>query len=201
MSAFVSYASTEILKIFPFSHKPVTQAVLPHFIWWVKSISTQLNLSHFHLLPHLWGLRRGRRPKSPLLLKETMLALLELYHTVWPYWNWHPPYSRCYSHKNLLWPQFQVSACVKRREAYLKYFHQFCAFYMFYLCFIFCISHQKNKAYLHFTKIYIFINIRKKLRMLSSVTLNCQVTKIVINSGSQLSEFLSELLPENWNIT
>ena len=86
-------------------------------------------------------------------LKETVLTLLELYRNAWPYWNWHPPYSRCYSHKNLLWPQFQVSACVKRREAYLKYFHQFCAFYMFYLCFIFCISHQKNKAYLHFTKI------------------------------------------------
>ena len=28
----------------------------------------------------------------------------------------------------------------------------------------------------------------QELRMLSSVTLNCQVTKIVINSGSQLSE-------------
>ena len=45
----VNYASTEILRIFPFSHKPVKQAV--H--WWVKSISTQLNLSHFHLLPHI----------------------------------------------------------------------------------------------------------------------------------------------------
>ena len=49
----VNYASTEILRIFPFSHKPVRQAVLPHCIWWMKSISTQLNLSHFHLLPHL----------------------------------------------------------------------------------------------------------------------------------------------------
>ena len=29
----------------------------------------------------------------------------------------------------------------------------------------------------------------QELRMLSSVTINCQVTKIVINSGSQLSEF------------
>ena len=28
----------------------------------------------------------------------------------------------------------------------------------------------------------------QELRMLSSVTINCQVTKIVINSGSQLSE-------------
>ena len=28
----------------------------------------------------------------------------------------------------------------------------------------------------------------KKLRMLSSVTINCQITKIVMNSGSQLSE-------------
>ena len=28
----------------------------------------------------------------------------------------------------------------------------------------------------------------KELRRLSSVTLNCQVTKIVINSGSQVSE-------------
>ena len=29
---------------------------------------------------------------------------------------------------------------------------------------------------------------KKELQMLSSVPLNCQVTKIVINSGSQLSE-------------
>ena len=28
----------------------------------------------------------------------------------------------------------------------------------------------------------------QELRMLSSVTVNCQVTKIVMNSGSQLSE-------------
>ena len=28
----------------------------------------------------------------------------------------------------------------------------------------------------------------QELRMLSSVTINCQITKIVINSGSQLSE-------------
>ena len=30
--------------------------------------------------------------------------------------------------------------------------------------------------------------ISQELRMLSSVTLNCQVTKIVVNSGSRLSE-------------
>ena len=29
----------------------------------------------------------------------------------------------------------------------------------------------------------------QELRMLSSVTINCQITKIVMNSGSQLSEF------------
>ena len=37
----------------------------------------------------------------------------------------------------------------------------------------------------------VYCNINKtsqELRMLSSVTLNCQVTKIVMNSGSQLSE-------------
>ena len=28
----------------------------------------------------------------------------------------------------------------------------------------------------------------QELRMLSSVTINCQITKIVMNSGSQLSE-------------
>ena len=31
----------------------------------------------------------------------------------------------------------------------------------------------------------------QELRMLSSVTINCQVTKIFMNSGSQLSELLS----------
>ena len=81
MSAFVSYASTEMLKIFPFSHKPVKQAVLPHCIWWVKSISTQLNLSHFHLLPHLWGLRRGR-PSSKVS------SLGDSRRRCWPYWNY-----------------------------------------------------------------------------------------------------------------
>ena len=30
----------------------------------------------------------------------------------------------------------------------------------------------------------------QELRMLSSVTLNCLITKIVLNSGSQLSEFV-----------
>ena len=34
----------------------------------------------------------------------------------------------------------------------------------------------------------IFIKTSQELRMLSSVTINCQVTKIVMNSGSQLSE-------------
>ena len=33
-----------------------------------------------------------------------------------------------------------------------------------------------------------------ELRMLSSVTLNCQVTKIVMNSGSQLSECVINVL-------
>ena len=31
----------------------------------------------------------------------------------------------------------------------------------------------------------------QELRMLSSVTINCQITKIVMNSGSQLSELYS----------
>ena len=33
-----------------------------------------------------------------------------------------------------------------------------------------------------------FMKTSQKLRMLSSVTINCQITKIVMNSGSQLSE-------------
>ena len=33
----------------------------------------------------------------------------------------------------------------------------------------------------------------QELRMLSSVTINCQITKIVMNSGSQLSEFSKNL--------
>ena len=36
--------------------------------------------------------------------------------------------------------------------------------------------------------IVVKIQTSQELRMLSSVTLNCQVTKIVMNSGSQLSE-------------
>ena len=32
------------------------------------------------------------------------------------------------------------------------------------------------------------IQTSQELRMLSSVTINCQITKIVMNSGSQLSE-------------
>ena len=34
----------------------------------------------------------------------------------------------------------------------------------------------------------LFAKTSQELRMLSSVTINCQVTKIVMNSGSQLSE-------------
>ena len=34
----------------------------------------------------------------------------------------------------------------------------------------------------------LFKQTSQELRMLSSVTINCQVTKIVMNSGSQLSE-------------
>ena len=34
----------------------------------------------------------------------------------------------------------------------------------------------------------------QELRMLSSVTINCQVTKIVMNSGSQLSELQKSAL-------
>ena len=33
----------------------------------------------------------------------------------------------------------------------------------------------------------------QELRMLSSVTLNCQATKIVMNSGSQLSQLVSQM--------
>ena len=35
----------------------------------------------------------------------------------------------------------------------------------------------------------------QELRMLSSVTLNCRVTKIIMNSGSQLSVSVSHLSP------
>ena len=35
---------------------------------------------------------------------------------------------------------------------------------------------------------YTFTKTSQELRMLSSVTINCQITKIVMNSGSQLSE-------------
>ena len=34
----------------------------------------------------------------------------------------------------------------------------------------------------------IYVETSQELRMLSSVTINCQITKIVMNSGSQLSE-------------
>ena len=34
----------------------------------------------------------------------------------------------------------------------------------------------------------VFLQTSQELRMLSSVTINCQITKIVMNSGSQLSE-------------
>ena len=40
-------------------------------------------------------------------------------------------------------------------------------------------------------QIYIHLQTSQELRMLSSVTINCQLTKIVMNSGSQLSELLS----------
>ena len=39
-----------------------------------------------------------------------------------------------------------------------------------------------------FINLNVFSKTSQELRMLSSVTLNCQATKIVMNSGSQLSE-------------
>ena len=42
--------------------------------------------------------------------------------------------------------------------------------------------YQKGRS----TKFY--LKRSQELRMLSSVTINCQITKIVMNSGSQLSE-------------
>ena len=38
------------------------------------------------------------------------------------------------------------------------------------------------------------IKTSQELRMLSSVTLNCQVTKIIMNSGSQLSDMTKNRL-------
>ena len=51
---------------------------------------------------------------------------------------------------------------------------------------------KKKTARLWVTFAVVFIVVLAKtsqeLRMLSSVTINCQITKIVMNSGSQLSE-------------
>ena len=38
-----------------------------------------------------------------------------------------------------------------------------------------------------YTFLHVYIKTSQELRMLSSVTINCQVTKIVMNPGSQLS--------------
>ena len=48
---------------------------------------------------------------------------------------------------------------------------------------------QKQKFRNHFVKYVCFLQTLQELRMLSIVTLNHQVTKIVMKSGSQLSEF------------
>ena len=39
-----------------------------------------------------------------------------------------------------------------------------------------------------FTAMHVWAKTSQELRMLSSITINCQITKIVMNSGSQLSE-------------
>ena len=53
-----------------------------------------------------------------------------------------------------------------------------------------CISKTMNHLSLSNTidSLSVFKQTSQELRMLSSVTLNCQVTMIVMNSGSQLSE-------------
>ena len=45
--------------------------------------------------------------------------------------------------------------------------------------------------HIEFVKSYTKLENCEELRMLSSVTINCQITKIVMNSGSQLSELYS----------
>ena len=47
---------------------------------------------------------------------------------------------------------------------------------------------KHGKKLLILSKIVEILKTSQELRMLSSVTINCQVTKIVMNLGSQLSE-------------
>ena len=56
-------------------------------------------------------------------------------------------------------------------------------------CFFVALCHccHKTNSFLRFWGTF-FNKTSQELRMLSSVTINCQITKIVMNSGSQLSE-------------
>ena len=49
---------------------------------------------------------------------------------------------------------------------------------------------NKLWLYSHYT-LATYLETSQELRMLSSVTIDCQITKIVMDSGSQLSELLS----------
>ena len=56
-----------------------------------------------------------------------------------------------------------------------------------------CTKLKKERKLFFLTKVELglgesYIQTSQELRMLSSVTINCQITKIVMNSGSQLSE-------------
>ena len=50
------------------------------------------------------------------------------------------------------------------------------------------INFKVKSRHVYWQKSRLHIQTSQELRMLSSVTINCQITKIVINSGSQLSE-------------
>ena len=57
---------------------------------------------------------------------------------------------------------------------------------MFTMCDI-C-QHFITRHFILFLHAIKSVQTSQELRMLSSVTINCQITKIVMNSGSQLSE-------------
>ena len=76
-------------------------------------------------------------------------------------------------------PTLDFLACLKTRDFVNMFSHQYGR------------GMQKCKILFLEDQCFMYIQRRKtsqELRMLSSVTINCKLTKIVMNSGSQLSE-------------
>ena len=127
-------------------------------------------------------------------LRKSLLALTNVFSPTDHSWWWLQTFSSC------IYKTFYNECKTRSINGQLQPLWNLISFRLFYLVANW-ISHyikeeeeeeeeiiSKNQRYWNCRQISFLQQTLQELRMLSSVTLNCQATKIVVNSGSQLSE-------------